>query len=221
MSVSGVFEAVFWDFGGVITSSPFERFNHLEDRLGVPRNFIRTVNATDPDNNAWARLERNEIRGAEFDTLFRRESLALGYEVPGADVVAALQGLLRPEMVAALQAIRGRYIQGCLTNNMVSTSDSSWVQNTPPQIREVMDLFDFVQESSAEGVRKPEPRFYELAVHKSGIADPSHIIFLDDLGINLKPARAMGMHTIKVGEPAQALSELQQLLGFDLSDQEH
>ena len=211
------FKGVFWDFGGVITSSPFERFNQLEQRLRIPHDFIRRVNAANPNGNAWARLERNEIDLTAFDSEFRAESRALGHEVPGDEVVAALAGQLRPSMVAALRTIQGRCVQGCLTNNMISNSDGSWVDNTPVEVREVMEIFDFVQESSAEGLRKPEPEFYAMAMRKSGLDDPSQVVFLDDLGINLKPARAIGMRTIKVGDPQLALAELQELLGFALS----
>ncbi|MGI9346305.1 MAG: HAD-IA family hydrolase [Gammaproteobacteria bacterium] len=209
-------EAVFWDFGGVITSSPFERFNQLEIQLELPKDFIRTVNAHNPDSNAWARLERNEIEVEEFDRQFREESRGMGHEVPGDRVIAALSGTLRPMMVEALKRIKGRLVLGCLTNNMLTTSDGEWVDNTPEDVRMVMEIFDFVQSSSLEGVRKPEPLFYEKALARSGIKSPSKVVFLDDLGINLKPARAMGMHTIKVSDPVVALRELQSLIDLPL-----
>ena len=78
-----------------------------------------------------------------------------------------------------------------------------------------MSLFDVVLESSKIGVRKPEPRIYELACEALEV-EPADCVFLDDLGINLKPARAMGMTTIKVVEPGDALAELEQVVGFPL-----
>ena len=216
MSGVGKFKGVFWDFGGVITSSPFERFNQLEKRLNLPHNFIRQVNSIEPHTNAWAQLERGEISRERFENEFRRESAALGHEVSGAEVLTVLAGKLRPEMVQALQRIRGRMVQGCLTNNLLPADRDDWTRQMDAEVAEAMGLFDFVQESSAEGLRKPEPEFYRMAMRKSGLEDPAQVIFLDDLGINLKPARAMGMHTIKVVDPGRALADLQQLIGFSL-----
>ena len=198
-----------WDFGGVILTSPFEAFARYEAERGLPEGFLRLVNATNPDANAWARLERSELTGSEFDTEFARESAALGHEVPGRDVLAVLLGELRPEMVAALETVQAAGLAtACLTNNV--TGDFG-----RPQIEEVMSRFDVVVESSKIGVRKPEPRFYEIACELLGV-EPSECVFLDDLGINLKPARAMGMTTIKVGDPAVAIAELARILELPL-----
>lgn len=215
-------KAVFWDFGGVITTSPFESFNRLEDELGVPRDWIRRINSRNPDSNAWARLERNDIDAKAFDREFQRESGEMGHAVPGRRVLEVLSGDVRPQMVQALERIRGRLTQGCLTNNIVADGDAAEVNpdSREGRTRHAFSLFDFVLESSAVGVRKPEERFYRLALERAGIADPTQVVFLDDLGINLKPARALGMHTIKVqvGENAaeKALAELQQLTGLEL-----
>jgi len=204
-----VIKAVLWDFGGVILTSPFEAFARYEAERGLPEGFLRLVNATNPDANAWARLERSELTGSEFDTEFARESAALGHEVPGRDVLAVLLGELRPEMVAALETVQAAGLAtACLTNNV--TGDFG-----RPQIEEVMSRFDVVVESSKIGVRKPEPRFYEIACELLGV-EPSECVFLDDLGINLKPARAMGMTTIKVGDPAVAIAELARILELPL-----
>ena len=204
------FDAVFWDFGGVITTSPFEAFNRYEDERGIPRDFIRSVNTHNPDSNAWARIERREVTNDEFDLMFAEESEALGYRIPGRDVLGCLYGTVRPEMLAALKAIRetGR-IQSCLTNN-VSTST-----HDRPDVDEAMAIFAHVIESSKVGLRKPEPAFYELACETAGVS-PDRVVFLDDLGINLKPAAAMGMATIKVLGAAQALGELGELLEMSL-----
>jgi len=205
-----VFTAVLWDFGGVILSSPFEAFNHHESSVGLPRDFIRSVNATNPHTNAWALLERNEISPAEFDEAFAIDARALGQEVRGADVLALLAGDVRPEMVAALDAVNAAgYKTACLTNNITGGdgASSSLRSDRMTAIATIMNRFDAVVESSKVGVRKPEPRFYEIACELLDV-QPANCIFLDDLGINLKPAAAMGMTTIKVVDPAVALAEL-------------
>jgi len=198
--------AVLWDFGGVILSSPFEAFNRYEDSRGLPRDIIRRVNATNPHSNAWALLERSEISPARFDSLFAEESAALGHSIAGADVLGLLSGEVRPEMVAALDSvIDAGYLTACLTNNVVSTSEPA--NERQQEVRAVMARFHHVVESSKVGCRKPEPRFYEIACGLLGVT-PDECVFLDDLGINLKPAAAMGMRTIKVGDPTAALAEL-------------
>ncbi len=209
--------AVLWDFGGVILSSPFEAFNHYEHRNGLPPDFIRRVNATEPDVNAWARLERAELTHEEFDAAFAAESKALGHEVPGADVLALLAGDVRPEMVQALdRVIAAGFKTACLTNNIVSRPDGHLAADARPEVEDVMARFDVVVESSKIGVRKPEPEFYLTACELLDVK-PRECVFLDDLGINLKPAREMGMTTIKVGEPGPAIAELGQILGLDLT----
>jgi putative hydrolase of the HAD superfamily len=214
-----VFTAVLWDFGGVILSSPFEAFNHYETSVGLPRDFIRSVNATNPDSNAWARLERNELSPAEFDVAFANDSRSLGHEVRGANVLALLAGEIRPAMVAALDAVKAAgFKTACLTNNVVATGAESMAIDTDRSLAlaAVMARFDAIVESSKVGVRKPEPRFYEIACELLDV-QPSQCIFLDDLGINLKPAAAMGMRTIKVVDPATALAELSAATGLSLS----
>lgn len=212
--------AVLWDFGGVILSSPFEAFNRFEHGAGIPLDFIRSVNATDPHNNAWARLERSDISLDEFDVLFAAESSRLGHEVRGSTVLELLHGEIRPEMVEALRLVRaGGYLTACLTNNVVSGDDIAHDDPTGrrQQVAQVMTMFDAVVESSKVGVRKPEPRFYEIACELLDVA-PVDCAFLDDLGINLKPAAAMGMTTIKVVTAGQAIAELERVLGMSLRD---
>jgi putative hydrolase of the HAD superfamily len=207
--------AVLWDFGGVILSSPFEAFRHYEDERGLPPGFIRSVNAADPHANAWARLERSEITAAEFDGAFALESAAMGQEVRGADLLGLLAGEVRAEMVTALDRVKSAGLAtACLTNNIAA--DGTGTYDGRPEVAAVMARFDVVLESSRLGVRKPEPAFYALACERLGVA-PAECAFLDDLGVNLKPARAMGMTTIKVGDPAVAIAELGAVLGLDLS----
>ena len=201
--------AVLWDFGGVILSSPFEAFNRYEAANGLPLDFIRSVNATNPDTNAWALLERSDVSPIEFDALFAQESEALGNRVPGADVLGLLSGEIRPEMVTALdRVIRAGYRTACLTNNVVGGEQRM-------DVGDVMVMFDHIVESSKVGCRKPEPRFYEIACGLVGV-EPAECVFLDDLGINLKPAAAMGMTTIKVTGADQAIGDLETALGISL-----
>ncbi len=166
-------DAVIWDFGGVISSSPFEAFARFEAARGLPRDFLRTVNATDPHENAWARLERSEL------------------DVPG---------------------FGARLKTGCITNNFTAMSASPMGSLYKA---EIMRLFHHVIESAKAGVRKPDPRIYRMMTDTLGVA-PERCVYLDDLGINLKPAREMGMRTIKVGEPGPALVELERFVGFPL-----
>lgn len=210
-------KAVFWDFGGVITTSPFDSFNTYEATNNLDKDFIRKVNSTNPDINAWAKLERNEIDIVEFNDLFFSESSSLGHGIYGIEVIKLLQGQLRPEMIKALKAIKGNLIQACLTNNIVSPETTLSDENVSiaGKNNEVMGLFDFVIASSEQNVRKPDPAFYHLALKEAKV-DPEEAVFLDDLGINLKPAKALGMHTIKVVNSQDALKELNSLLFINI-----
>jgi len=201
--------AVLWDFGGVILTSPFEAFARYERTNSLPDSFLRSVNATNPHDNAWAHLERNTIGAVEFDTRFATESEALGHRVAGADVLALLSGDVRPEMVVALDRVKqAGFLTACLTNNVVGGDPRA-------DVADVMTRFDQVVESSKVGVRKPEPRFYEIACELLAV-EPAECVFLDDLGVNLKPAAAMGMTTIKVVDAEQAITDLESVLGLDL-----
>ena len=211
-------KAVFWDFGGVITSSPFEAFNKFEIDNNLPADFLRQVNSTNPNDNAWAKLERSEVNLEEFDLLFEEESNNLGHAVKGKEVIALLQGQIRPEMVKALQKIRGNLIQACLTNNIRSLKEEAFEEGNVSVSGKhdvIMDLFDFVIESSKVNLRKPDPAFYKIACEKASI-EPSEAVFLDDLGINLKPAKNLGMETIKVINSRDALQELQKLISIKI-----
>ena len=203
--------AVMFDFGGVISSSPFEAFARFEAENGLPPGFIRAVNATNPDDNAWARLERSEVDVETFGVLWSEEARTLGHDVDGRSVLQMLSGDIRPRMVAAVRACRPKYKTACLTNNFLSSEVV-----VSEQVASVYALFDVVLESRALGVRKPDPRFYELACEAVGVR-PDESVFLDDLGVNLKPARALGMHTIKVTDPDDALAALERLTGLSLT----
>ena len=207
-------EAVIFDFGGVLTSSPFEAFARFETARGLPVDIIRRTNAANHLENAWAKFERAEVDIETFDRLFAEESLALGAEVRGRDVLPLLQGDLRPEMVEALKRIKAQFKTGCITNNLPANAIGS-LTGRSLYIAEVMVLFDHVIESAKIGLRKPDPRIYRLMVETLKV-DPNRCVYLDDLGVNLKPAREMGMTTIKVTGGAQAIAELEKATGLKL-----
>jgi putative hydrolase of the HAD superfamily len=206
--------AAFFDFGGVILSSPFEAFNRFERERDLPEGLIRTINATNPHTNAWARFERNEVDFDRFCDLFEAEARELGHELAARDVMPLLAGDIRPEMVEALRRCSERLVTACLTNNWVSLDDHP-VDDRAQGRDDVMSLFDHVIESSKVGVRKPDPAFYEIACTTAAV-EPADVVFLDDLGVNLKPAKAMGMTTIKVVDPDQAIADLEAVVGFSL-----
>jgi putative hydrolase of the HAD superfamily len=210
-------EAVIWDFGGVFTTSPFEAFNAYEAAHGLPRDFIRTLNATDPHTNAWAQFESARIDAAQFDALFRAESAARGHAVPGAEVLPLLAGEFRPRMIAALKACKARFKVACITNNMAQGHGPGMASEPAGAARgaQVMSLFDVVIESSKAGVRKPEAAIYLLACEALGVA-PAACVYLDDLGINCKAAALLGMRAIKVVGEDQALAELEEATGVAL-----
>ncbi|WIW46251.1 HAD-IA family hydrolase [Bradyrhizobium sp. 62B] len=208
-------EAVIFDFGGVLTSSPFEAFTRFETERGLPADIIRRTNAANHLENAWARFERAEVDIETFDRLFAEESLALGAEVRGREVLPLLQGDLRPEMVEALKRIKAQFKTGCITNNLPANAIGSMTGRSL-YIAEVMVLFDHVIESAKIGLRKPDPRIYRIMVETLKV-DPKRCVYLDDLGVNLKPAREMGMTTIKVTSGAQAIAELEAATALKLS----
>ncbi|QAU43109.1 HAD family hydrolase [Bradyrhizobium guangdongense] len=204
-----------FDFGGVLTSSPFEAFARFETERGLPVDIIRRTNAANHLENAWAKFERAEVDIETFDQLFAAESLALGAEVRGRDVLPLLQGDLRPEMVAALKRIKAEFKTGCITNNLPANAIGSMTGRSL-YVAEVMVLFDHVIESAKIGLRKPDPRIYQLMVETLKV-DPKNCVYLDDLGVNLKPARDMGMTTIKVTTGTQAIADLEAATGLKLA----
>jgi putative hydrolase of the HAD superfamily len=206
---------VVFDLGGVLTESPMTAFAAYEREAGLPDGLIRRLNSTDPDTNAWARFERNELDVAGFSAAFEAEAAALGHRLDAARVLAALRGELRPSMVAAVGRLRDAGVPLALLSNNVAPMERSG------PVGELLGLFDAVVESSVEGVRKPEPEIYRRALTRLSAAvdrpiEATDCAYLDDLGINLKPARALGFSTIKVVEPAAALAELSELVGFPL-----
>ena len=206
------YKAIIWDFGGVITSSPFEAFNNFEEANGLPKDIIRTINSENPDMNAWAQFESNSITIDEFNDLFLKEAKAKGFDIKGKDIIKLLKGSIRENMVSFLRELKSDFKLGCITNNVKSSSE----ENTDNETKEAMSIFDHVIESSIVGIRKPNPEIYKIS-YRALKVDPEECIYLDDLGINLKPARSLGMTTIKVIDPDETIRTVKELLELDNS----
>jgi putative hydrolase of the HAD superfamily len=207
------YEAVVFDLGGVVYASPLDVFRSYERDHGLPDRFLSEVVLADPEHGAWSRLERGELTFDEFCEAFDAECAAHGGTVSARDLMAAVGAGIeaRPAMVAAIGSIRRHGVKtAALTNNWAGDpSDNERVSSTT-------DWFDVVVESAVEGLRKPDPRIYALVCERLAVS-PRATVFLDDLGANLKPARELGMTTIKVAEPDVALAELEAVLGFELT----
>jgi putative hydrolase of the HAD superfamily len=201
-------EAVLFDFGGVLSTSPFDAFERHEQSRGLRRGFIRSLNATNPHDNAWARLERNDVDFDQFCHEFEAEAVAAGGHLDARALFATMAGEMRPEMLEAVRRCHEHFKTGLLTNNFITPE-------TTARHHDVFDLFDVVVQSAVVGVRKPDPRFYLMACAELAIEPPA-AVFLDDLGVNLKPARELGMTTIKVINPTEALIELEAVVGISL-----
>lgn len=216
------FEAVIFDFGGVFTTSPVENFAVFERDKKLPERFIGGVIKTNMHDNAWAKFERAEIDIDAFDEAFAEETKAAGFEVRGKTLVKLLSLTFHPPMIEALHRIKqAGYKTGCITNNLPKIDSRGML--APEEKKDIIETihanFDHIIESAKSGVRKPEPRIYEMMCEALRVA-PEQCIFLDDLGVNLKPAKAMGMTTIKVpfGDVAPAIEELSRALGLSLNE---
>jgi putative hydrolase of the HAD superfamily len=201
---------VLFDLGGVVFDSPLDGFSRYEAEIGLPTDFIRTLNATNPDTNAWARFERGELSRDAFVAAFEAEALAAGHRLDGLRVLDSLKGDVRPPMVEALRRLKAAELRlAAVTNNVAPMASGE------RDVSELLALFDAVVESSVVGVRKPEEAFYRIALDQLEV-EPHECVYLDDLGVNLKPARAMGMTTVKVLDADSALAELEQHTGLAL-----
>jgi putative hydrolase of the HAD superfamily len=209
-----MFEAVVFDLGGVVYPSPLDVFRVYEREHGLPDRFLSEVVLADPEHGAWSRLERGELTFDEFCDAFDAECADHGGTVLARELMAAVGARLepRPAMVAAIGAIRAHSLKtAALTNNWPDAPDA--VRERGPAV----EWFDVVVESAVEGLRKPDPRIYRLVCERLEVT-PTETVFLDDLGANLKPARELGMTTIKVADPEAALAELEAVLGFALTE---
>ena len=207
------FRAVIFDLGGVVFPSPFEAFDEYDHGNGLAKGTLRALIRRSSEEGAWASLERGELTIDEFATALEAEADAAGFRLDARKLMALVGSGLgpRPEMVRAIERIREEGLRtGALTNNWQDEDRRS----TPHALHDMLP-FDAIVESAKEGLRKPDWRIYVLVLARLDVL-ASEAIFLDDLGMNLKPAREMGMLTIKVGDPAVALAELADALGFPL-----
>ena len=211
-----------FDLGGVVLASPLEAFREYERANGLPHRFISEIVLSGGDDGAWSRFERGELSPDDFAVTFEAECAAAGHPLTVADLFGSFgagrgESAPRPEMVAAIRAMRSHGLRtGALTNNWADADGTTYISGATPLAAHLADLFDTIVESALVGLRKPDPRIYELTCARLEV-EPSECVFLDDLGANLKPARAMGMATIKVADPRVAIAELGELLGLDLS----
>lgn len=213
--------AVIFDFGGVFTTSPVANFAVYEREHGLPEKFIGGVIKQNHHTNAWARFERSEIDLAAFDHLFADETRAAGHEIRGRTLVGLLSLTFQDPMIEALVRIKGAgFKTGCITNNLPEFDSAAMIAaaEDKAKIEHIFAHFDHVIESSKAGVRKPEPRIYQMMCEALGVA-PEECVFIDDLGINLKPARALGMHTIQapIDDIRPAIAALAQATGLESS----
>lgn len=216
MSTTASRNTVLFDLGGVVLASPLHVIRDYEQELGFEHNAINLVAANTAPHGAWSRLERGEIEMEEFYVAFESDCSAAGLSISARFMMQRISEAAgpRPAMLTAIARLReGGFKVGALTNNWAQAEDADRNDGT----RELRDLFDVFIESSVEGLRKPDPAIYRLACERLDAA-PEEMIFLDDIGGNLKPALAMGMATIKVDAPEQALRELSALVGIGLSD---
>jgi epoxide hydrolase-like predicted phosphatase len=209
--VADPIEAVVFDLGGVVMDSPLAAITRYERDHALPAGAVNRVVVESGEAGAWSRLERGELTLEAFLSPFEADCRACGVEVSGQTLMAyiAEAGVPRPPMLEAIRRIRARGLRAAaLTNN--------WVREGPREGHRLREHFDVFVESALVGLRKPDPRIYELVCRRLGVA-PARAAFLDDIGRNLKTARALGMATIKVDDPETALRELGALLGFNLT----
>lgn len=211
-------KAVIFDFGGVFTTSPVSNFAEYEREHDLPARFIGEVIKANINDGPFAQFERAEISLDTFDRLFAEETKASGHEITGRTLVGLLKLTFHQPMIDALARVKAAgYQTGCITNNMASHDTKSMVSadEDASQLAQVFANFDYVIESSKVGMRKPEPRIYEMMCEALQ-RNPSECVFLDDLGVNLKPAKAMGMATIKVpfDDVTPAIAELHEMLNL-------
>jgi putative hydrolase of the HAD superfamily len=207
-------KAVIFDLGGVVFPSPFEAFDQYDHGNDLAKGTMRALIRRSSEEGAWAALERGELTMDDFFLALEAEASMAGFKLDARRLMGLIGSSLgpRPEMQRAIERIRAKGLHtAALTNNWADEQSRS----TPHALHET-GLFDVIVESAREGLRKPDPRIYALALARLNVL-ASEAVFLDDLGINLKPAREMGMTTIKVVDPHDALAELADVLGFDLT----
>jgi len=212
-------KAVIFDLGGVVLGSPLHAIAEYERELGIPHNFVNRVVTDTAPSGAWSRLERGELSMEQFYDDFEGDCRQAGQEISARRMMERMgeAALPRTVMLTAIGRIRGRgLLAAALTNNWATAEQREGPSDGTAALREHFDVF---VESSVEGLRKPDPRIYELTCSRLEVS-PQHAAFLDDIGTNLKSARRLGMTTIKVDHPESALEELERALGFSLLDRD-
>ncbi len=202
--------AAIFDIGGVLTSSPVIAIREYAMRELVDYAVLGPM--IGDHDLAWSRWERSELSLQQFIQQFEAEGLERGIKVSAQGIMDAAFGTqsVREEMVGVVRYLRGRVKLGCITNNVAREDAES-----RPRAIVLEDLFDHVIESSIVGIRKPDPRIYHMACEALSV-QPHEAVFLDDIGANLKGARAVGMTTIKVNPDLGAIDELEAVLGIAL-----
>jgi epoxide hydrolase-like predicted phosphatase len=207
------YHAVIFDLGGVVLGSPLHAIAEFEREHDIPAGFVNRVVVETGERGAWSQLERGRLGLAEFVPAFEADCRAAGRTLSAAAMMQRMAeaSAPRPMMLEAVRRIRasGR-VAAALTNNWAS-------EERDDGTRALRGHFDHFFESSVLGLQKPDPRIYEHACRELGIA-PTQAVFLDDIGRNLKTARALGMQTLKVETPERALDELGRLLELALRD---
>ena len=206
-----MYRAVIFDLGGVVVPSPFDAFDDYDRAAGLDLGTVRALIRTSSETGAWAALEKSALTHDQFVAALTAEASNAGFALDVAELMRLIgqNGGPRPAMLRAIERISAEGLKtAALTNNWLPPDGAGETRfRTLP--------FDVIVESAVEGLRKPDVRIYELVLERLAV-DAGETVFLDDLGINLKPARTMGMTTIKVGDPAVALAELEAALGFSL-----
>ena len=205
-------KTIIFDFGGVITNSPIEGFKNLEKTHGYSKGLITGINMNNPDNNAWARSERGEIEIDTFLSQFEQEALEIGHDINADEILIQLYGSPRPIMIKKIISLSksNKYKLICLTN-VLKGIEKFMPKEREEVVNNIMSYFDKIYESYKIGMRKPEARIYEYIIKDLEI-NPKETIFLDDLGMNLKTARQLGINTIKVVDPIDAIKTLDQFI---------
>lgn len=204
-------DAVF-DFGGVFVAGGVESVQGFGDRHGLSANAWQRIRRElfHDTTGLWSAVERGEATFAQFVARLRVLCAEHGSDVSLADAANFMGNAgdtterLRPEIVDAVARLHGRMPTALLTNNI-----PEW----RPWWRSLFDvdaLFDVVIDSSEIGMRKPEPEIYQLTRAKLDLPHTA-LFFLDDLGVNLKSARALGWQTLRYDDTPRVLSVLNAL----------
>lgn len=205
------YRAVFFDIGGVVVGSPLHAIAAYERELGLPPGAINRVVVATAPGGAWSRLERGELRLPEFYPAFEADCAEAGWTISARELMARVEAALepRPAMLTAIQRLRVSGLRvAAITNNWIAEDEGTG---------RLRPHFDAFLESAVTGLRKPDPRIFELACRTLDVK-PAESIFLDDIGLNLKSARQLGMTTVRVDDPATAIRELEELTGLSLQD---